>query len=175
MKKTTTWIVGILCAASLLVTPAVLAADDVVSTPVAAEAWTVSLGGVGSTVTSGDTATAFGADLSIGRTGNLLLPVEGGIRQGVSYDGDSTTLGTTKVYLDWTLFTVKTVDVFVGGNAGVTYGNTKPQWEIAPEAGVRWWLKDDVAVLARAEYPFDLDGWDQKDTLRYFLGFQVKF
>ena len=84
MKKITTWIVGILCAASLLVTPAVLAADDVVSTPVAAEAWTVSLGGVGSSVTSGDTATVFGADLSVGRTGKLLLPIEGGLRQSIS-------------------------------------------------------------------------------------------
>ena len=174
MKKYTNWLVGAFCAVALLTTPAVFAADGV-SDPVPAEAWTVSLGGVGSTVTSGDTATVFGVDLSIGRTGNLLLPVEGGIRQGVSYDGDSTTLGTTKVYLDWTLFTVKTVDVFVGGNAGVTYGNTKPQWEIAPEAGFRLWLKDDVAVLGRAEYPFDLDGWAEKDTLRYFLGLQVKF
>jgi hypothetical protein len=174
MKKITTWIVGILCAASLLVTPAVLAADDVVSTPVAAEAWTVSLGGVGSSVTSGDTATVFGADLSVGRTGKLLLPLEGGLRQSISYDGDDTLL-TTRVYLDWTLFTVKTVDVFAGGNVGLQYGNTTPSWEIAPEAGVRWWLKDDVAVLARAEYPFDMDGWEQKDVFRYFLGFQVKF
>ena len=77
--------------------------------------------------------------------------------------------------MDWTLVTVKTVDVFAGGNVGLQYGNTTPSWEIAPEAGVRWWLKDDVAVLARAEYPFDMDGWEQKDVFRYFLGFQVKF
>ena len=168
------WIVGTLCAVVLAVSTSVYA-DDTIGEPVVSEAWTVSLGGSGTTATTGDDGTAFGADFSIGRTGKLLLPVEGGLRQGVSYDGDSTTLATTRVYLDWTLFTVKSVDVFAGGNVGVTYGNTKPQWEIAPEAGVRVWLKDDVAVLGRAEYPFDLDGWTEKDVVRYFLGLQVRF
>jgi hypothetical protein len=170
MKKITKILVGTLCAFALTTSTA-FAFDG----KVPGEAWTVSLGGVGSTVTRGDVGTAFGADLSIGRTGKSFLPVEGGIRQGISYDGNSTTLATTKLYIDWTLLTVKKVDVFAGGNVGVTYGNTKPQWEIAPEAGLRWWVKNDVAVLARTEVPFDLDGWGFKDTVRYFLGFSVKF
>ena len=154
--------------AAMLCLSAVQATDDV------GGEWVVSLGGAGSTVTSGDTSTAFGADLSVGYTGRVLVPVELGVRQGISYDGDDTLL-STRVYADWTLFTVKTIDVFAGGNAGLTYGNTKPEWEIAPEAGLRWWVKDDVAVLGRVEVPFDMDGWEYKDTLRYFLGFSVKF
>ena len=166
MKKYTKWIVGAFCAVAL-------ATSAYAAEPV--EAWTVSLGGGGSTMTDGATPTVFGLDLSVGRTGKLLLPVEGGIRQSVSY-GDGTTLLSTRGYMDFTLFTVaKTVDVFAGGNVGISYGNTTPSWEIAPEAGLRLWLKDSVAILARAEAPFNLDGWAFKDTVRYFVGFQVKF
>jgi len=164
MKKYIKWMVSTVCAVGLAMS----------SVGLADEAWTVSLGGSGASVTKGDVNTVFGADLSVGRTGKLLLPVEGGLRQSVGFDR-SDILATTGLYLDWTLFTVKTVDVFAGGNVGVTYGNTAAQWEIAPEAGVRWWVKNDVAVLGRVETPFDLDGWGFKDTVRYFVGFQVKF
>jgi opacity protein-like surface antigen len=163
MKKLLTAVFG-----AMLCLSVVQATDDV------GGEWVVSLGGAGATVTSGDTSTGFGADLSVGYTGEVILPVELGLRQGITYS-DSDTILSTKVYADWTLFTVKTVDVFAGGNAGLAYGNTKPEWELAPEAGVRWWVKDDVAVLGRVEVPFDMDGWEYKDTVRYFLGFQVKF
>jgi hypothetical protein len=140
------------------------------------ESWVLSLGGAGSTVTKGDTGTQFGVDLSLGHTGHLVLPLEAGLRQGVTYDGSSTTIGTTKLYSDWTLFTVlKTLDVFVGGNVGLSYGNTTVLWTAAPEAGARLWLKKDVAVLARVEVPFDLNGGKYTDTLRYSLGVAVKF
>lgn len=198
MKKFTKTIVGVFCA--LLLVTSAFAADTAVkatNAPVAVEtvkatnapafsylwtqpkvqeeAWVFTLGGVGQSRTSGDVGTSFGADISIGRTGHLLLPLEAGLRQGFSYDGDSTTLFTTKLYSDWTLLQYKKLDVFGGANVGLTYGNTKPQWEIAPEAGLRYWLKKDVAVVGRAEFPFDLDGWAAKDTVRYFLGLQVKF
>lgn len=140
------------------------------------EAWVLSLSGAGSTVTKGDTGTQFGVDVSLGHTGHLVLPMEAGLRQGVSYDGSSTTIGTTKLYSDWTLFTVlKTLDVFVGGNVGLAYGNTPVSWTASPEAGARLWLKRDVAVLARVEVPFDLNNGKYTDTLRYSLGVAVKF
>lgn len=153
---------------------AVLCLSSVQATDEVGGEWVVSLGGAGATVTSGDTSTGFGADLSVGYTGKVLLPVEIGIRQGITYDGDDTLL-STRVYADWTLFTVKTVDVFAGGAAGITYGNTKPIWTIAPEAGLRWWVKNDVAVIGRVEVPFDMVEWEYNDVLRYFIGFQVKF
>lgn len=165
MKKTTKWIASTLCALALVASTA-FAADN--------GEWTLSLGGAGSTVTTENGVTSGGADLSIGHTGKLLLPLEAGVRQGFLYNG-SDAIFNTGIYADFTLLTVKKVDVFAGGNVGVTYGNTPALWTIAPEAGLRWWLKDDVAVLARAEVPFDLSGWEYKDSFRYFLGFQVKF
>ncbi len=138
--------------------------------------WVVSLGGAGTTATVGDHDTAVGADLSVGYTGKLLLPLEGGIRQGVSYD--STAVFSTKAYADFTLFSFarERFNLFVGANAGAVYGDVQAGWVAAPEAGLRWWVKDDVAILFRAEAPFQLDsGAEFTDSVRYFLGFQVKF
>lgn len=138
--------------------------------------WVISLGGSGSTATVEDHNTAIGADLSVGYTGKLLLPVEGGIRQGFSYDDSA--VFSTKVYADFTLFSFanKAFDVFVGANVGIAYGDIQSAWTAAPEGGLRWWLKEDVAILLRAEAPFQLDSGAQfTDSVRYFLGFQVKF
>ncbi len=151
----------------------------VTNSPVVSEtsnAWVVSLGGSGSTATVGDHDTSVGADISIGRTGNLLLPLEAGVRQGISYD--STAVFTTKLYADWTVLSIaqNTLDVFAGANVGVTYGDVQAAWTAAPEAGLRWWIKKDVAVLARAEFPFQIDdGAKFTDSVRYFIGFQIRF
>jgi hypothetical protein len=152
-------------------------AVETVAAPTTANAWVVSLGGVGESVTAGDTETVFGVDLSVGYTGQLLLPLEAGVRQGVSYDGDGTVLNT-RLYGDWTLVSLakNTFDVFAGANVGVTYGDLQSVWTAAPEAGLRWWVKDDVSILFRAEFPFRLnDGAEFTDSIRYFVGFQVKF
>lgn len=174
MKKFTKLFVGVFCAL-LLVNSVIQAADVAVVKDTAPDAWTFSLGGVGRTTTSGNVGTSAGVDLSVGRTGHLLLPLEAGVRQGVTYDGDATTVFNTRVYADWTLFTVKKVDVFAGGNVGLTYGNITPAWNAAPEVGARWWLKKDVAVLARAETPFNLTEGKYSKNVDYFLGFQIKF
>ena len=186
MKKFTNMLVGVFCA--LLLVTSTFAADTVsastnapvavetVAAPVTPGAWVISLGGAGSTTTTGNSDTLFGADLSVGYTGKLLLPLEGGVRQGISYD--STAVFSTKLYADWTLFSFATdrVDVFAGANAGLTYGDVQATWTAAPEAGLRLWVKHDVSVLLRAEFPFQLnDGAEYTDTVRYFLGFQVKF
>ena len=174
--------VGVFCA--LLLVTSTFAADvvststnvPVVTTPVAPGAWVISLGGSGATTTTGNNDTSLGADLSVGRTGNLLLPLEAGVRQGISYD--STVVLSTKLYADWTLFSFATdrVDVFAGANVGLTYGDVQATWTASPEAGLRLWVKRDVAVLLRAEFPFQLnDESKYTDTVRYFLGFQVKF
>lgn len=186
MKKFANVIIGVFCA--LLIATSAIATDTVsattnapvavetVSAPAAANAWVVSLGGAGSTATIGDHNTSVGVDLSVGRTGNLLLPLEAGVRQSFSYD--STAVYSTKLYADWTVLSVanNAVDVFVGGNAGLTYGDIQSVWTAAPEAGLRWWVKKDVAVLVRSEFPFQLnDRAEFSDSVRYFLGFQVSF
>lgn len=138
--------------------------------------WVISLGGSGTTATVEDHDTTVGGDLSVGHTGKLLLPVEVGVRQGVSYD--SSAVFSTKAYADFTVFSVfdKKVDFFVGGNVGAIYGDVQALWVAAPEGGFRWWVKDDVSVLLRAEAPFQLDdGTRFTDSVTYFLGFQVKF
>jgi hypothetical protein len=186
MKIIKTLCAGVFCA--LLVTTTTFSAEstatatpssavvvETVKAPASDESWVFTLGGSGATTTDGNVGTAVGAELSLGRTGHLLLPLEAGLRQSFGYDGDSTALFTTKVYGDWTVLRVKSVDVFVGGNVGLTYGNTEPLWEIAPEAGVRVWLKEDVAIFGRAEVPFDMEEWVFKDTVRYGLGLQLLF
>jgi len=143
------------------------------------EGWTMSLGGSGGTTLSGDAESAFGATIDLGHTGHLLLPLQGGLRQTFNYgdgaDGDAQVLFDTKLYLDATLFTLgKKLDVFAGGNIGIHYGNTPLLWEAAPEAGLRWWVKDAVSVVGRVEYPFDLNNGRASEVLSYFLGFQIK-
>lgn len=138
------------------------------------EEWTLSLGGNGATTTTGDSQSIFGAEISLGRTGHLLLPLEAGLRQSFSYDSNDVLFGT-KLYSDATLLKLGVVDLFAGANVGLTYGNTTPVWEVAPEAGLRLWIKEDVAILGRVDYPYDISGGAWRDTLRYFLGLQVKF
>jgi hypothetical protein len=181
MKKYITWILGAFCALAL-VTSTLAADTNTVATVKApaqslqAESWTLTLGGAGATTTSGDSQTAVGVNVALGHTGHLLLPLELGVRQSLSYasnDGGNV-VADTHLFSDWTLFTVKKVQLFAGGNAGATYGNTPLTWDVAPEVGVRYLLKKDVDLVGRVDYPFNLnDGrWDQ--TLRYFLGVRIK-
>ena len=180
MKKFTKISAGI-CIAIALTTSAFAAdtavkASAVQSTP-SSDSWTLTLGGSGTTTTKGDSQTAFGVEVGIGRTGNLLFPIETGVRQSIGYasgNGGNTVFGT-KLYNDWTVLKVKSVDVFAGGNAGATYGNVPLEFSAAPEAGLRWWLKKDVAVVGRIEYPFSLNSGKAADKLDYSLAFQVKF
>lgn len=181
MNKFTKLFVGTLCALALVAATATYAADTVAASPKAsvtqtapAEEWVLSLGGVGASETD-PSDTTFGIDLSVGRTGKWLLPNEYGVRQSFSYADDDVTFNT-RLYNDWTVVSLfnKKVDLFAGAFMGLEYGNQKPSWEIAPEAGARWWIKEDVAVLGRVEVPWDLAEWEFKDTIRYFLGFQVK-
>lgn len=169
-------IVSAVCALALVTTT--LAATNCPSIADDSSSWVVSLGGSGATATD-STTTSVGLDVSLGVTGDLLLPVEAGVRQSLGFvnvSGDSTVLATTRLYSDWTLFSVKKLDVFAGAAIGVTYGHdVDPAWELAPEAGARLWLKKDVALLARAEVPWNIQNWEYKDTVRYFLGFAVKF
>lgn len=160
---------------AVLLTTSVFADDHATTATkeLAAQHWVISLGGVGATDTKNST-TPFGVDLSIGRTGEFLLPNELGIRQGIAH-ADSSTTFNTRLYNDWTLITVAKLEVFAGGAIGFQYGDNSDEWEIAPEAGFRWWLKPDVALLARAELPWNLENWVFQDTVRYFVGFSVRF
>jgi hypothetical protein len=66
----------------------------------------------------------------------------------------------------------------LGGNIGATYGNTPLVWKAAPEGVVRLYLKQDVDLFGRVEYPFALNGSSSpvaQNSLVYTLGLRVKF
>ncbi len=140
-------------------------------------AWVLTLGGNGSSATTGDSQSAFGAEVSFGRTGRVLLPLEIGVRQSLSYSSvdDGAVVGGTKVYADATLLKLWKLDLFAGGNVGAFYGNTPLTWVASPEAGLRFWLRDDVGVVGRVEYPFSLNDQRALDKLQYSVLLQVKF
>lgn len=150
---------------------AVNAADQ----PLIGDTWTLSLGGSGTTTTTGDSQSIFGATFDVGHTGFLLVPLQAGLRQSFGYNSQDsgTTLFDSHLYLDATVLKYKKLDLFLGGEIGLTYGNTPLLWSGGPEAGVRFWLKQDVAFVGRVSYPFDINNNRSEDTLKYFLGIQI--
>lgn len=201
MKKISKLLVGVFCA--LLLATSAFAADTAVKAstnapvavstvaaptytflagqaPVADPQWVFAIGGSGATGLQSDSETAFGLNFQIGRTAQLLLPFEYGLRQGIGYasEGEDTTLLTTKAYADWTLAKLGPVDVFAGGNVGLTYGNTVPVWTAAPEIGADVWLtkSKNMAIEGRVEFPFDLnDGAKFNEAMTYTVGLKVRF
>jgi hypothetical protein len=136
--------------------------------------WRVSLAGSGGTITKGNSASFFGAQASIGRTGRLILPVEAGIRQGISY-ADGTTVGNTAAYADWTVLTAGNFELQLGASAGAAYGNIALTWEAAPEVVGKVYLKSDVWVFGRVAYPIELTTLSADNALTYVLGIGVSF
>jgi hypothetical protein len=193
MKKFSTMIVGVFCA--LLLATSAFAADTVkassntaVTTVATTNApffgdWVFTLGGSGATTTSGDSQSAFGLNLSAGRNISLFgTRDEAGVRQSIGYASlnGGTALAATRLYADVVVFSFNLsqtipVDVYVGGAAGPTYGNTTLQWKAAPEAGVDVWLAKNVAIDGRIDYAFDLNSGRAENTLEYVLGIKFKF
>lgn len=194
MTKFSKIIVGVFCA--LAIATSAFAADTAVkastnapvvvtTTPAPASDWVFTLGGSGATTTTGDSQTALGVSFSVGKTLNVFnVQEELGVRQSIGYaSGDGgTTLLSTKPYLDVNVFSFNLtkeipVTLFVGANAGLTYGNTTPRWTLAPEAGADVWLAKNVAIEARGEYAFNIDnsGFNSQDAFTWFLGVKFKF
>ena len=164
-----------LVAAALLTTTTMAATNAPVSTT---GQWSLTLAGAGSTATTGPSDTAFGTTLSLGHTGTLLLPFEAGLRQGIAYsstDGGNVLL-STRLYADWTLMRLGSVELLAGVAVGPDYGNQTLQWRLAPELETRLWLKDDVYVFGRVSYGFVLnDSVTAEDKLVYGLGVGFRF
>jgi len=141
--------------------------------------WTLSLSGNGSVPTKGDAPDVFGGQIAIGHLGQLVLPIEVGVRQSAAYSsGDAGTLLSTKPFIDWTLLKFGSLEFDLGGNFGVTYGNTPLTWTAAPEGVVRLYLKRDVDLFGRLEYPFALNSNNApvaQDALVYTIGIRFNF
>ena len=187
-------IVGVFCA--LLLATSAFAADTavkastnapvtVITTPTTNAPllgdWVFTVGGSGATTTSGDSQSSIGLNLSAGRNLSLFgTSDEAGVRQSIGYASPKggATIASTRLYGDVTVFSFNLsqavpVDVYVGGAAGPTYGNTTLQWMAAPEAGLDVWLARNVAIDARVDYAFDLSNGRSENILEYVIG--VKF
>lgn len=174
-------VLGVLFASALF-TVAALGADATSTAPVVPTGhdlgqWTLSLGGSGTQVTSGDKTFAGGLNISVGHTGDLILPLEFGVRQGVGYSSGDLWSLNTHVYNDWVLVKLGSLELDLGGNGGAYYGNHPIAWTIAPEAVERLWLTKTVNAYLREEYAFNVSatGVEAKNALGIEAGLQVRF
>lgn len=191
MKKFTKMFVGVFCALLLVTTTSAFAATNApvaktttvaTNTPLFGD-WVFTIGGSGATSTSGDSQTAFGLNLSAGRDLSLFgTKDEVGVRQSIGYASGNggTTLASTRLYADVVVLTfnltqITPVELYVGGNAGATYGDTSLRWTAAPEAGVDVWLAPNVALDGRIDYAFDLNHGRSEDVLEYVIGVKFRF
>lgn len=169
---------GVLLATALFATAAGAATNALVAKATdTADQWSFTLSGNGSTTTQGDAESLFGTTLSLGHTGKLILPLEAGIRQSVSFNGkDEDVFFTTRLYSDWTLFRYGSFEFLGGGSVGIDYGNQSLVWRAAPEVETRLWLKSDVYLFGRVSYGFKLnDGAGAEDKLGYGIGIGLRF
>lgn len=120
----------------------------------------------GSAFNDGDfEGVAIAANGSIGYfiTDNL----EGSIRQSLSYTDlgvDASINGSTRVALDFH-FDLEAWQPFVGGNFGYVYGDAvNDTFELAPEAGVKWFVNSTTFIMAMVEYQFFFDSGDEVDN-----------
>ena len=171
-----------LVAVALLSATAVYAADTQLttsSTGYTPGPWTFSLSGAGSSALDQArlTRSTVGGEFEIGHDGNFVLPFNAGIRQSIGYSdatADQWAL-STKVYSDWTLIKLGSLEADAGGNVGLSYGSQVGDWTAAPEVVARLYLTKYADVFGRVEYPFDLNTAKDLHTLVYAIGLRVRF
>jgi len=172
-------LVAALVATALFVTAASAATNAPAVTASVAnnDAWTLTLAGAGTTSTKGASDTALGAELGIGHTGKLILPLEAGFRQKFSYDsaGNNSYIHQSKVYTDFTVLKFWQLELQAGGNVAYAYGDTAATWTVSPEAVAKLYLKKDVWAFGRVEYPYDLNKSAFQNSLVYTLGLGLSF
>ena len=173
-------ILGVLFASVLLTTVATAATNEIATKDVDKDYWTFGFSGGGVSDLGGNKLnnSSLQGDLSLGRSGKFVLPLEIGVRQGFGYSDASGAdwKFSTKLYSDWTLIKLGNFEFDAGGNAGLTYGTHKePVWTAAPEGIVRFYLKKDVDLFGRVEYPFNLNEGRAQESLVYVLGMRIRF
>lgn len=89
-----------------------------------------------------------------------------GVRQSLNYvdSGPSDDwVGSTRAALDFH-FTDSNLRPFVGANFGLVYGESVDEtFAAAPEAGLKWYLKDETFLMALVEYQFFFEEADDAD------------
>lgn len=143
--------------------------------------WTFALSGQGNTKLEDNTAhyksSTIGAEFELGHSAQIVLPAEVGFRQSIGYSdaSDSHWDLSTKAFTDWRVFRLGNLEADAGGNAGVAYGNQSADWTVSPEATARLYLKKDVDLFGRVEYPYDITKGTVENNLTYTLGLRVRF
>lgn len=175
-------LVGAFVALALLVT--VASAAPSTNTPIAQTSsdlgpWTFSVSGGGSSALSGAkvSSSSIGGEFEIGHSAKIILPAEVGVRQSIGYS-DANGSGwdySTRLFTDVTVIRLGNLEADAGVNAGLSYGNGSEVWTAAPELTGRVYLKKDVDLFARVEYPFNLTQGESENTLRYSIGLRVRF
>lgn len=145
--------------------------------------WEFTIGGAGSSNQDFD---AGGGQLASSVGYYFSEVIELSVRQNISYaDGGRGTPaawnGVTRGALDLH-FPLDRFVPYVGVNLGYVYGDTVDETAVAgPEAGIKVYLKDDVFLLAGAEYEFFFDKSDRiNDAFRdgllvYGVGLGIRF
>ena len=116
-------------------------------------AWELTLGGSGSS-NRGLTTGSFNANASLGYF--MSKDLELAVRQSVGYsdfNAGTTITGSTRVAVDYH-FDMGNLKPFIGANLGYSYGSrgVKDTWEVAPEAGVKYFLNSTTFVYVMTEY-----------------------
>ena len=142
-------------------------------------AWSLAVAGGGSSALNNDKLnnSIVGGTLELGHSGDLVLPLEFGVRQAIGYSDANSSVWTfnTAVFNDWTLIKLGNLEFDAGGNVGYAYGNQIPDWTAGPEVAARLYLKKDVDLFGRVEYPYDLTNGRSEDSLTYKIGLRVRF
>ena len=92
--------------------------------------------------------------------------VAAGLRQSIGYaesGDDSVSTLSSALFADYH-FDMGAFRPFVGGSVGYAYGNAVEETFFAgPEAGVKWYVKDDTFIYGRATYQFLFEDTDDAD------------
>lgn len=139
-----------------------------------ANALDFSIGGSGTTQTSGAQNTQFGADL---RLEQFVTPaVSVGAIQSIAYSSNDLR-GATDLFsaynINYKVFGLNNT-VFAGVSTRVGYGDSFPTWTAGPLIGNRLFIKENVYVLTQVNYDVGLNR-AADNTIRYSLGLGVRF
>jgi hypothetical protein len=180
MKYIKPAVLGVLFAVLFSITSAFAASAPIAPTGHDLGQWSLSLSGAGAVTTATPSHLNAGVNLELGHTGDLILPLEFGVRQGLGYGADGSSSDwsfSTHLYNDWTLVKLGNLEFDAGVNGGVTYGNTPLAWSVAPEAVARLWLLKNVNTFLRGEFPFDIssNGIHAENNVRLTFGLNIRF
>jgi len=133
-----------------------------------------SIAGTGVTQTQGTTSSDFGTAIRLEHFATTNISV--GYIQGINV-ATPDVRGSSELFaaynLDYKVFGFKN-QAFAGAGATFGYGDGLPTWHAGPLLGNRFFVKDNVYILAQANYDVGLNNVAD-NQVRYTLGLGVRF